>query len=256
MIRYYINLDRSLSRREHIEHLFEDINLPIHRVSAIDGRKLSNDTLSSLRPPLSERRFWLKEMTAGEIGAYLSHLKAWKMFLETKEEWALILEDDPFFRQNVCDFITDTSWIPEGVDLIQLTSSKYPKDDIRSAEVVNLPQKNARLLNVLEWGNMGALGYILNRKTAIALVSLSQKILGPVDDILFLYASPLRESVKAWGLAPAVIYYDDDLESDVGLDKKNNKTPKFSNLLGYLERKIIMMKHKARCSSEGIRDHR
>ena len=256
MIRYYINLDQSVGRRSHVEALFRELNLSVHRVSAVDGRKLSAKQLSNLRPSLRERHFWLKEMTPGEIGAYLSHLKTWKMFLETREEWALILEDDPFFREDVAEFITETSWIPEGIDLIQLTAKKKPGIDIRAPEFLSIHEKKARLLEVWDWGNLGALGYLVNRKAAQALIDVSDKILGPVDDLLFLYASPLRKEIVAWGLSPSVIYYDDELESDVGLDKKNNKTPKLANPVGYLERKLIMMKHKAKCSREGIKDHR
>lgn len=255
MIRYFINLDRSIHRRKHIEDFFRNIGLTVNRVSAVDGRKLLAEQLSALRPKLKDRHFWLKEMTPGEIGAYLSHLKTWKLFLETDEEWALIMEDDSLFRENVKEFISDSSWIPEGVGLIQLTSKEFPGIDIREKEIKSLNEKKARLLKIVEWSNLGALGYLINRQTAEHLISLSAKVLGPVDDILFLYASPLRKTVEAWGLSPGVIYYNDDLESDVGLDKKNNKTPRFSNIVGYLERKIIMCNHKINCLFKE-QDHR
>ncbi len=256
MIRYIVNLDRSRDRWERMQALFRKLELDVVRLPAVDGRKMDSETLKNLRPKLSERHFWLKEMTPGEIGCYLSHLKAWKALLDTEEEWALVMEDDLFVRDNVKEFICDESWIPEGVDLIQMTAGKYPGEELREKTVKETVGKNARLLKVLQWDNMGTVAYLINRKGAKTMVALSEKILGPVDDLLFLYASPARKTMDAWGLSPAVFYFDEDLESDIGLEKKNNKTPKFSNLLGYLERKIIMMKHKARCSSEGIRDHR
>ena len=255
MVRYFINLDRSADRRKHIEEIFQTLGLSVNRVPAVDGRKLSAETLKNLRPDLKERHFWLKEMTPGEIGAYLSHLKTWRLFLETDEEWALIMEDDSLFRENAREFICDSSWIPEGIGLIQLTSKEIPGIDICEKDIKSLDEKKARLLKVVEWSNLGALGYLINRQTAEHLILLSDKVLGPVDDVLFLYASPLRQKVEAWGLSPAVIYYDDDLASDVGLEKKNNRTPKFANFSGYLERKILMFNHKVKCLFK-VRDHR
>lgn len=256
MIRYIVNLDRSVDRWNRMQALFQDLGLDVVRLPAVDGRKKDPEELRNMRPTLSERHFWLKEMTPGEMGCYLSHLKAWNALLETKDEWALIMEDDLFVRENAKDFISDESWIPEGVDLIQMTASKEPAEELREKDFKMAIGKDARLVKVLKWGNMGTVAYMINRKGAAAMISISKKILGPVDDLLFLHASPVRKEIDAWGLAPAVFYFDDDLESEIGLEKKNNKTPKLANPVGYLERKLIMMKHKAKCSREGVKDHR
>lgn len=256
MIRYVVNLDRSVERWDRMQKMFQDLGVEIIRLPAVDGRKMDPEELKNMRPKLSERHFWLKEMTPGEMGCYLSHLKAWKSLLETEEEWALIMEDDLLVRENVKDFITDESWIPEGVDLIQMTARKEPGAELREKIFKSIRSKNARLLKVLRWSNMGTVAYMINRKGAAAMIEISKKVLGPVDDLLFLYASPVRQSIDAWGLAPSVFYFDDNMESEIGLEKKNNKTPKLVRPIAYLERKFIIMRHKARCSVEGVKDHR
>ena len=253
MIRYIINLDQSVDRWNRVSKIFENLNLEVQRISAVDGRKKSAEELKSMRPPFEERHFWLKEMTPGEIGCYLSHVKAWKSLLETEEEWALIMEDDLTMRENALEFISDDSWIPDGVGLIQVTAREPSGEDICERKTLPITGKSAQLVNVIHWNYMGTLAYMINRETARKCLEISHKIIGPIDDILFLYPSPARKFSIAWGLAPAAFFSNDEIESTVGLDKKNNKTPVLKNPMAYFERKGTMFKHKIHCCAKGVK---
>ena len=84
---YYINLDGEPERKESIENQFKYWEIENYtRVSAYDGRE---DDLSDI---LKGR--YPQMMSSGEVGCTTSHLKALKMFLETGEPCALIVEDD------------------------------------------------------------------------------------------------------------------------------------------------------------------
>lgn len=90
---YVINLDRSKDRLEALARRFAKLNIPFERVPAVDGRALDESQLEQV----DRRAFRLKhgkEPEPGEIGCYLSHVRAIKSFLDSDRRYALILEDD------------------------------------------------------------------------------------------------------------------------------------------------------------------
>ena len=113
---YYINLDGQPERKEYMESLFKYWEIENYeRVSGYDGR---DDDLSDIL-----KGKYPDNMTSSEVGFTTSHLKALKMFLETDEPCALMMEDD-------CDISTVFHWgftwkdfyakIPYDYDVIQL----------------------------------------------------------------------------------------------------------------------------------------
>lgn len=91
---YVINLDRSPERWAEILRAFQGTDISLIRVSGVDVSQMAS------RPGLPEfnenafRRNMGREAMNGEIGCYLSHLKALRMFLETDASYAIIAEDD------------------------------------------------------------------------------------------------------------------------------------------------------------------
>jgi len=114
---YVINLDDKVDRWNYMENQFKywEIN-NYTRVSAYDGRG-DNDLSEILKGRYPDL------MSSGEVGCVTSHLKAIKMFLETDEPCALIMEDD-------CDISVAKHWqfswkdfyskVPYDYDVIQL----------------------------------------------------------------------------------------------------------------------------------------
>ena len=121
---YWINLDRSVDRKQSMEIMFQDAefaNIPKIRIKAIDGKtadipKILRDT------PLIK--------TPCEYACTLSHLEAIRQFAETDAEIALILEDDvcldfkPYWRKSVQEVM---SAAPQDWDILQLC---YITDEI------------------------------------------------------------------------------------------------------------------------------
>jgi GR25 family glycosyltransferase involved in LPS biosynthesis len=114
---YCINLDDKPERWKFIEDQFKCWEIEKYqRVSAYDGRG-DNDLSEILKGKYPDM------MSSGEVGCVTSHLKCLKMFLETDEPCALIMEDD-------CDISTAFHWgfkwsnffskIPYDYDVVQL----------------------------------------------------------------------------------------------------------------------------------------
>ncbi len=86
----WINLDRSVERKNKMLDIFKNINIPNYRISAIDGRKL-------IIPNYNYER----SMNSYEIACTLSHLKAIKFLSELSGNYFMICEDDICFN-NIC----------------------------------------------------------------------------------------------------------------------------------------------------------
>lgn len=119
---YWINLDRSVDRRQRMEKMFEDpvfAQKKIIRISAVDGKahdidQVLNANFEGMQPD---------KFTKVEYACLLSHLNAIKQFSESNNETALIMEDDmtleykPYWKKSVQQIIDNA---PSDWDLIQL----------------------------------------------------------------------------------------------------------------------------------------
>lgn len=88
-----INLDRSTDRRRVSTRVLDDWRLDWHRISGVDGAKLSDAQRRQLNPP-SGWREWFRPLTPGEIGCFLGHVRCWQHVVDHGLPGALILEDD------------------------------------------------------------------------------------------------------------------------------------------------------------------
>jgi len=79
-----INLDKRLDRWKKVSKIFNDLNLKVERISAVDGTK-------------EPKKYNLKP---GELGCLLSHLNVIKIAKKTNKKNILILEDDVEFCQD------------------------------------------------------------------------------------------------------------------------------------------------------------
>lgn len=155
-----INLDRSPKRMSHMADTLRALGLDWTRVPAVDGR-----LLPAFVPGIDPDLYWRthgRELRSGEIGCYLSHLRAMAMFLKTSCTQAVVLEDDAVLT-------------PEAVDIVsQITSSGAPED----WDMVKLEghRQNLRLplrrlsdrytFSVLPTRPTGSAAYLVNRTAA------------------------------------------------------------------------------------------
>jgi len=89
---YILNLDAAQDRWAALSGAFAQIGFPIVRVRAVEGAKLALPI-----PEYAEGRYrWFhgRPTNLGEVGCYLSHVAAYRAFLETADTHGLICEDD------------------------------------------------------------------------------------------------------------------------------------------------------------------
>lgn len=90
---YVINLDRDAERMASIRGNLERLGLRYERLPAVMGKDVPGwETL--VDATAYSRRNRNESPRAGEVGCYLSHLKAMEAFLRTDAPWCVILEDD------------------------------------------------------------------------------------------------------------------------------------------------------------------
>jgi GR25 family glycosyltransferase involved in LPS biosynthesis len=119
---YWINLDRSLDRRQRMEQMFKDPvfkGKKIVRISAVDGKasnidQVLNANFEGMQPD---------KFSKVEYACLLSHINAIKQFSESSDEVALIMEDDatleykPYWKKTVKQIMENA---PNDWEIIQL----------------------------------------------------------------------------------------------------------------------------------------
>lgn len=101
MIIYAINMKESEDRRRNILLQAHKTGLNIKFIDAVDGRNIQPSLLSIL----SKRDSYA--ITTGEIGCSLSHLAAYNQLLSSREELALIIEDDVSLPENINNILNE-----------------------------------------------------------------------------------------------------------------------------------------------------
>ena len=82
-----ISLTRAVERRESISAHLKNLGVEFEFVDAVEGKALSAAEIQGLLAPGAS-------LSPGQVGCYLSHLKAYQMIVDRKIPAALILEDD------------------------------------------------------------------------------------------------------------------------------------------------------------------
>lgn len=258
MLTFLINLDRSPERLQRTQIVFAKWGLSFTRISGVDGRAIPEATLQTLQQPSRDRRYFLKDLTPGEIGCFLSHRKCWEALVSSHEDWAFVCEDDLIFLGDPRPFVTKTDWIPSEVGLIQLGKESTHQETVRREKGILLANNDtgSRLM-VLHGGiGGGSRGYLIRRDIAQLALSLSNPIPAPLDDLLFSFASPLRTRMKPWTLSPSIVSTDDQGQSDVGSEKGKIKTPIWRDPLKYLDRKWINLQNALYSTFACVKDQR
>ncbi len=116
---YWLNLDADVERREYMENQFDYWEITNHtRISGYDGRE--DDVSDNLKGIIPDN------VTQGELGCCMSHLKAIKEFYNnTDDDYCIIAEDDVnldiahYWNFTWQDFFAE---VPYDWDCIQMTT--------------------------------------------------------------------------------------------------------------------------------------
>lgn len=171
---YVINLDRSKERWAYISKHLGTLNIAYERVSGVEGRKLT--------PPIqgySALRYFLwhgKRTELGQVGCFMSHVKASRQFLESGDEHGMILEDDVQLEAGTLALLQQAIAVGGNTwDILRLTGfhggmpARYRSLDPTHWLAVNLTRKT------------GTGAYVVNRKAATAIANKLLPMTLPID---------------------------------------------------------------------------
>ena len=157
---YWINLDRSKDRKKQFDFINNslfDLNIPITRISAIDGKNINmQDTIVNYNNLIKNN------MSLSEIGCLLSHLKTLYEISLQKGEYFLVLEDDA----DICNM----KYITTLKDIIK----NAPDFDILLLYKITTKEINFDLYSKFYINNeiYGTLAYIVKKKNIKKLLDL------------------------------------------------------------------------------------
>lgn len=170
---FVINLKDATKRWAHMKEALDKVGLAYTRIEAVLGKDLEEPIHE-----FNERRFNIltgKHKNYGEIGCYLSHIKALKEFLKSGSDYALILEDDVNLPDQLPKLITEAITHDQHWDLLRLSSSR----DGQYIKITNMSSDSELVYNTRVLKNTGA--YVINRKAAKSCVDKMLPMCLPYD---------------------------------------------------------------------------
>ena len=116
---FVISLERTKRRRSYIQSHLQSLNMNYTMVDAIDGMLVDEDVLYSQADMerVKQSPYWL---TKGAIACALSHKKALDIFIDSRYDMALILEDDIVLPSNIESILSDISRVIGSYDIVLL----------------------------------------------------------------------------------------------------------------------------------------
>jgi glycosyl transferase, family 25 len=188
---YVINLDRDAERMASIRANLEALGLPFERLPAVMGKDVPEwEKLVDLSAYAWRNR--LDSPRAGEVGCYLSHLKAMETFLRTDAPWCVILEDDVEVLP-ACGEVLRTLGEKDDWDLVKLFNFH-----------AGLPVKKRALgaghhLVAHLTRTTSSAAYVVNRRAAETLLKSMRPITEQVDHAL---DRPWETGLRTRGIRP------------------------------------------------------
>lgn len=192
---YVINLKDSTRRKAYMEDVLSPCSdfLKIQYVEAVDGRKYSKEQLWAIWRQKEAFKEYGRYMIDVEIGCALSHRKCCELLLQTKEEVALILEDDLVWQDaDVKGIVTAAAQTMKSyTPMVILLSGDYWFTTKREVGKSGLCLANVREAVCTQ-------AYLVNRAAAQLMVSAERKFLA--DD----WFNIKKQGIRLYGCYPHI----------------------------------------------------
>lgn len=186
---YYINLDRSQKRNDFIKKQLDDLNQEYTRISAVNGGDLDEEIVNQANKSQSLVMSLVKP-SAGQVGCFLSHRKAWGIIKEQKEDFAILLEDDNIIHKELFCDLSDILNSISTYDYVALSGSKG-----------KMIFETNKLLTKFIIPAHGTIGQIVGKDSAKTLYENMTEYKTAVDNMLrfvYIYKAPIWTSNKAY----------------------------------------------------------
>jgi glycosyl transferase, family 25 len=220
VLTYLINLDGSDERLSRAVSQLEAVNWQFERFSAYDGRGKPLAEFQDYDDRLTQSLLGRTLLNA-ELGCYLSHVGCVEKFLETEEDYLVVLEDDMQISSDFTDKMNFVlQYLDEHKDLdwylinIAAKKKKFSKD---------IAQLNDFTLWHAYYFPIRGLGLIWSRKGAEEFLKQAKPMCKPVD---IFFQTWLSKNGKGLGVWPALVKpagIDSDILGTVASQKVSRK---------------------------------
>jgi glycosyl transferase family 25 len=169
-----ISLERSTDRRGRVQQELKNFFLEWQFLNAVDGFALK--ALPQCYDQVKVKRLQGYELTPGEIGCYLSHMKAWEKCVE-QNKTMLVLEDDFVINGDLSNVFESLAQMDQKWSLVRLAALYDVQHQVidRYDGVELLENKG---------DPVGAAAYLIKPSAAAQLIKHSSAIYEPVDHYL------------------------------------------------------------------------
>ena len=203
-VRYVLSLPEAFERREKIKKQFDLLGLDFN---IIDAKRFTEDEIKDL---ITKGWRDVFKIGVGAVGCFCSHVEAWRKIANGSHRGGFVFEDDAFFSPDAFEFFVDDKWIPEGVDVCQLShwpSEKHPTGRMfRVLGKMKLNKYGYELIKIYSPCPWGTQAYWISREASKkTLLMLETKFENPVDFFLFSKDSNFWKKNKVYSLTPAVV---------------------------------------------------
>jgi len=225
---YVINLARSKERWDKMAAQLAGVGIPFERIEAVDGMSLSDAEIAECYSPLKNFFCYPRFMSKGEIGCYLSHIKAMRKILHDGVKYGVVLEDDLTVSPELAKLPKILSDIKFDFDCMKLISPGYKKRVIERIEIAG-----TEFVRWLKPPTYNA-AYLMTGNGCKLFCQSRKKFYRPVDvDIQYFWESNL----KIVGIFPEMFSFAADSKVST-IDVKGRKKSKTTFPLARLVEEI------------------
>jgi glycosyl transferase family 25 len=233
---WVINLDRAPERLARIDTQLQALGLPYTRLPAVDARALKPEQRAALDETAYRRKHGMAPVL-GELGCYLSHVEAMRLFLATDAAFAMILEDDVLLHDSLPAVLQGLIAKPGRWDMVKL-----------SAVHSGTPQRVLKLspghdLAVMLSRCTGSSAYLINRHAAGAYLQGLLPMSLPYDHV---FDQGWRFGLKVRLVTPTPCGHDSEIASTIvvppGASRKfrwTRRWPTYVYRLGNEARRLV-----------------
>jgi len=205
---WVINLDRAPDRLARISGQLQRLGLGYTRLPAVDARALTPTQRALLDEPAYRRKHGMTPVL-GELGCYLSHVEAMRLFLASDAACALILEDDVVLHDSLPAVLHGLFQHAARWDMVKLSGVHS------GTPVPFLVLAPGHRLAVMLTRCTGSSAYIVNRRAAGAYLHGPQPLLPmslPYDHV---FDQGWRFGLKVRLVTPTPCGHDDQIASTI-----------------------------------------
>lgn len=179
---FVVSLNSTSQRSKRLENAMRSAGLRFEFIEAIDGREFDPQLNFHYDAPQA-RRYMGRDLVGGEIGCYLSHLKAAKRFLEEGSRYGVVLEDDAAPSHDLLNACYDITSTLERIDPEWLLVN-IGKSSNKLYTAISKTSNHKHVVQAAHYFPVTTHGLLWSRRGAMKFIREHETIWAPVDNFL------------------------------------------------------------------------